>query len=78
MRAIENAVEVAYGHVPRHDLAQVEAGDVRLHRDDGGLGRFVRPEAVSLLDAPGGSGDDSQVQAILAQIVGVPRRVARQ
>lgn len=77
MSATEDAIQVANGQVPRHDLAQVEVRDVCLHRGDGGLGRLSGPEAVLLLDAPRRSRDDAQVEAVLAQVVGVPRRVFR-
>lgn len=62
MGAIENTIEVANGQVPRHDLAQVEIRNVRRHRGDCGLGRFVGPEAVGLLNAPRGSSDDPSTQ----------------
>ena len=78
MGAVENAIEIADGQVPQQDVAQVEVRNVRQHRGDGGLGRFVGPEAVIVLDAPRRWGDDSQVGAVLAQAVRVPRQVVGQ
>lgn len=75
MGTVENTIEVTNGHVPRHDLAQVEICNVRRHRGYSGLRRFVGPEAVSLLNPPRRSSNDSQVHAVLGQIVRVPRRV---
>ena len=59
MSAIENTIEVANSQVPRHNLTQVEIRNVRRHSGDGGLGRLVGPEAVGLLNAPGGLSDDT-------------------
>ena len=78
MGAVEDAIEIANGHVPRQDVVQVEVRNVRQHRGDGGLERFVGPEAVTVLDAPRGSGGYSQIGTVLAQVVRVPCQVVGQ